>query len=424
MPGLKRLASSSHEEVYRFVRHKRIHAADELFRVAKERSAKDSGALLVFCCGCDDISMKRNLQQEIDAMWMPDTGLQSIDPSGESQVVRAHLKPLSETRLRALKTQARAPAKRPRSGIPAQHVQIATPPSKNACFLQASEQLRCSRKRDLTLLDSLACRGEAVFRPFGGVWRLRDFYEVLVAVREDPTLAGVAPISTAEGGFRIPRSEDGWRALLRAAVATPRIPFDELTVSQRLAASAEVRFGIGCGALPWQPPSEQEQDPQHAWIDAMPEDPLFEVDVLRGLPLEERLVRLWSHRHVEDSHLFAIVRAFEACEHLLQETVGFKLKDGAFKITGRRLLAPRHKSDARKGTFGAICAQAAVAEASTPSPILAILGSNRVSKLRTKNWSPEKLHAITDGTSSEAGGQGNSSSGRLKPIADGDASHQ
>jgi len=389
-----------------------------LVRVAEERSATDGGALLLYCTGSDGTSMKRNLQQEIDAMWTPDTGLQCTDTIGASQ---AHLKPLSAPRLRALKAKARAPAKLPHSGIPAQHVQIATAPGKKACFLEARDSLRCSRKCEPTLFDRLACRGEAVFRPFGGVWRLRDFYEVLVAVRKDPALVGVAPISTAEGGFRIPRSEKGWRALLHAGIATPRIPFDELTVSQRMAASAEVRFGIGFGALPWRPPSEQEQDPQHAWIDAMQEDPLFEVDVLRGQPLEERLVRLWSHRHAEDCHLFAIVRAFEACQHTLQETVGFKLKDGTFKITGRRLIAPRHRSEARKGTFGAICAQAAVEEASASPPILAILGSHRVSQLRPGSWTPKKLRAITDGTSSEAHGQGHCSTGRLKAIADGDA---
>jgi len=415
MPGLKRVASSSHEEVYRLVRHQKIHAADELFRIAKEMSAKDSGALLLYCCGSDGTSMKRNLQSEIDAMWTPDIGLQSTVASSGGDLPsasQAHLKPLSAPRLRALKAQARAPAKPPLSGIPAQHVQISTAAGKKACFLEASETNRRARRSGPTLFDSFACRGEAVFRPFGGVWRLRDFYEVLIVARNDPMLEGVVPISTAEGGFRTPRSEDGWRSLLHAGLATPRIPFDELTESQRIASSAEVRFGIGLGALPWQPSSEQAQDLQDAWIDAMPEDPLFEVDVLRSQPLEERLVRLWSHGHVEDRHLFAIVRAFEACKHALQESVGFKLKDGAFKITGRRLIAPRHKSEARRATYGTICAQAAVEEASGSSPILAILGSGRVSNMRPGSWPSKRLRAITDRTSAEAG--------RLEPIADDD----
>ncbi|CAE8649265.1 unnamed protein product, partial [Polarella glacialis] len=40
------------------------------------------------------------------------------------------------------------------------------------------------------------------------MWRLRDFFEVLVTCRQEPDLASLSPSEAPEGGLQIPRTEE------------------------------------------------------------------------------------------------------------------------------------------------------------------------------------------------------------------------
>jgi len=244
---------------------------------------------------------------------------------------------------------------------------------------------------DVLLFDQYGHRAEIIFRPCGGIWRLRDFYEVLVACRCLPVvgLVGVSPSSAHEGGFVLPRSEAGWRAMLKAGVASPRLPLNELTSIQRNAVSGQFCFGHSCGALPWTPPltpqcsGANEVPLEDAWIDAMPQDPNFESDSLSGIAAEEeRVVRLWARGHVEDRHLWALLQALESCNHTVQQSVGFTISSSGLCVTGSQARAVRHKHGNGSTAFGAICAQASQAERGRKIRPRAMLGDDRSSKHR------------------------------------------
>lgn len=243
------------------------------------------------------------------------------------------------------------------------------PDTEGMRSLTSNQWEPCARTGPL-LFDHYGLRAEAVFAPRGGLWRLRDFYEVLLACRDlaGSPLAGVLPSQSRGGGLRIPRSEPGWRSMLRSGVASPRAPFAELSQAQRAAAASEVRFGIACGALPWprpgtggggEPPGQEEDD---SWVVAMPRDPSFEVCSLAGVPAEERLVRIYANKHVEDWQWLAVLRGFEACGHSIQQTVGFKIDGGAMRVTSSRSRASRHKKGGSNVAYAAIAAPTCAAE--------------------------------------------------------------
>lgn len=306
---------------------------------------------------------------------------------------------------------------------------------------------------------------ELVVRPRGGLWRLRDFYEVLAECRAAASgaaasggaaaaLARASPSSCGSGGFRIPRTELGWHAMLRAAVATPRIQFGELSPEQRDAAAADLRFSVACGALPWRPSQgtfgdggKNDVGVQDRWIDEMPEDPKFEVNSLDWLPFEEKVVHISAYNHVEDHHLLAIVKALEACGHSVQQTSGFKMdKGGNLLITGSKARRPTHKG---KGNtpFGLICAHATVAEERVmadrrrlglPPCTQVAIGAGRAAQERLQQWSPAQralacgpdpgdptaLRALAAATSRVApggagvGAGGAAAAGRLRSLRD------
>lgn len=377
MPAAKRLAAS-HEEVFNVVKRHKIHVAEELYRLAQERSAGGDHSLLDYCTGVR--SMKQTLQATINAMWKPDVGIAeakggaiATDPE-----LATHLAPLTSAYLQELKGLARGPPLLPSQTLPLLVTKASTPRGKK--ILESRASLRRSGQVAETLLfDHHAQRAEVVFRPWGGKWRLRDFYEVLATARHDRVLAGVLPSTAPEGGFRMPRTEAGWRSMVKARVASPRVGFEELTSIQRAAASAEMRFTVGCGALSWRADAAATAD---VWIDAMPEDPRFEADTLQSCAAEERLVRLWARGHVEARHLLALVRALEACKHAIYQTVGFQMHNGNLRVTGTRLSSTRHtRHDG--AAFGAIAAQACAAEAAQGrGRMLAVLGNGRAAQDR------------------------------------------
>mmetsp|Transcript_152458 Transcript_152458/g.270487 ORF Transcript_152458/g.270487 Transcript_152458/m.270487 type:complete len:501 (-) Transcript_152458:71-1573(-) len=221
--------------------------------------------------------------------------------------------------------------------------------------------IRNSRNRKLSvvqhmvLFDGYKHRAEIVFRPRDCLWRLRDFYELLVACRQEEVLAGASPSSAPGGGLCIPRSETGWQGLLRAGVAASKLHFSDLSKAALAEASAELRFGLACGALPWRSPS----DDSDSWVHSMPADAAFEKDSLQSVACaEERLVRVYAHHHVEDRQLEAFVRCLEACGHTVEQTVGFKRQDGRLHISGDSVFtAKRHKG---ASTFGMLACPSVV----------------------------------------------------------------
>eukprot|EP00747_Dinoflagellata_sp_TGD_P179451 gnl/TRDRNA2_/TRDRNA2_30266_c0_seq1.p1 gnl/TRDRNA2_/TRDRNA2_30266_c0~~gnl/TRDRNA2_/TRDRNA2_30266_c0_seq1.p1 ORF type:complete len:484 (+),score=69.79 gnl/TRDRNA2_/TRDRNA2_30266_c0_seq1:47-1498(+) len=373
--------AASHIEVFRSIKRRKIHKAEDLYQLAQERSAKGDHALLRYCTG--EKGMKRNLQSTIDSAWA----------RSDVATISDHAAPLPADRLRELQAQARAPcavvstaadedvqsrqvAKRKPSGselgkIVDARARVAPALAERSKVVDAAKTGRQRGNRaaysgtELLFFDHYTTRAEIIFKPHGGIWRLRDFFEVLVSCSSsEAALAGIRPAAAAEGGFTIPRSELGWHAMLRSKVTTQRCSFKDLADEQHAAVAAEVRFGVGCGDLPWCAPAGGDAD---VWIDAMPMDPKFETDVLRTAPLEERLVRLWAYRHVEDRQLLAILRVLEACGHSIAETIGFTYskKDGIC-VTSTRSKTPRHKhgdaQGASKAAFGMLVAPAAHAD--------------------------------------------------------------
>eukprot|EP00913_Durusdinium_trenchii_P024014 g22552.t1 len=58
------------------------------------------------------------------------------------------------------------------------------------------------------LFDHFGRQAEIIFRPYCGLWRLRDLFEVLVACRQQDGLTFAEPSLTSHGGLRLPRSEE------------------------------------------------------------------------------------------------------------------------------------------------------------------------------------------------------------------------
>lgn len=340
------------------MRGRKIHTAEELFLLAQEQGNAGDLRLLLYCSGTG--GMKRNLQATVNNIWTPDGGVPAGSAAHAALADPRHLAPLTEARLRDCKQRAR---QLPKGQQALGGVDVKVQSRKGLSrILHAGTG--AGAQSPVQLFDQYGTRAEVVVRPRSGIWRLRDFYEVLVACRGEAALEGVAPSAASEGGFSIPRTEAGWHAMLRAGVATPRAPFSELTPAQRTAAAADVRFSLACGALRWRPPGTAQgsgASTAETWIDAMPCDPSFEVDTLVGMAWEEQLVRLWANNHVEDRHWLAILRAFEACRHTVQQTSGFKVKRGNMLVSGSKVSTSRHKHGATIA-FGALCAQACVAE--------------------------------------------------------------
>uniref|UniRef100_A0A7S4S6C0 Uncharacterized protein n=1 Tax=Alexandrium monilatum TaxID=311494 RepID=A0A7S4S6C0_9DINO len=403
LPPRKRLAAtgtqeaSTHYEVFQIVKRRKIHLAEELFSLAQERSAGGDHSLLLYCSG--EEGMSKRLQAIVDSAWTPDPGIAEGSSSGSSSLARKHAAPLTPTRLQELRAFARGPP------LPTQVVplKVTKSPARKKFFLAQLAEMRPARGDEVTLFDSFGMRAEVVFRPRCGMWRLRDFYEVLATARRDEVLAGIAPCAAPEGGFRLRRTEAGWRAMLRAGAASPRVPFAELSDAQREAAAAEVRLGVGCGALSWRPPEADSADGKRAadvWIDAMPEDPRFETDTLAAFAHEERLVRVWASRHVEDRQLLALVHAFEACHHAVHQTQGFKLDRGNMRITSSKFSMCRHKSNS-KLSYGALAAHACEEEALESSAgrrgsLLAIIGGSHRSASQRPARLPSRLQALSN----------------------------
>jgi len=349
---------SSHEEVYRVVREKQLLSADELFDLARSRSADGDRRLFLYCAGASG-KAKRNLQSTIDVIWASDAGLPGASASRES----SHAAPLTAARLSEL---ARLARRAPPMGAAEAAAAKAAPFVKTA-WPKALDKITSLTKTlpqgEVGLLDHFRARAEWVIKPRGGTWRLRDFYEMLVVARGEASLAGAFPSLSDEGGISVPRTRSGWEAMLRQGVAEPPLPFAALSAEQLAEAVAEMRFTLSCGSLSWRPSrAAGEAWHQHGWIEEMPKDPEFENDTFQFVPFEERLVRLSARRHVEDHQLLAIFRVAAKLGHTVEQTVGFQVKRGCLVLDAgaKRGRFTTHKSV--NTTFGAICAQASVAE--------------------------------------------------------------
>merc|ERR1712150_9054 len=154
----------------------------------------------------------------------------------------------------------------------------------------------------------------------------------------------------------------------------------ELSPAEHEAAAAELRFGVCCGELPWSMPASPHglvANPD-LWIDLMPEDSRFDKDTMIAVLPEERLVRLWASRHVEDRQLQAMSRVLERCGHRIQQTTGFKMSRNSttselFCVTGSKAATTRHKTGTNSNLPFALCGTQVGCE--EPIPRYRILGS-------------------------------------------------
>ncbi|CAJ1330806.1 unnamed protein product [Effrenium voratum] len=323
MGRLKRKISDTiiytHQEVYKLVRDRKIHLAEELFALAEEMSEGGDPGLLNYCKG--ELGPKRNLQKSIDAIWLP-----QVQEDRDQQ----HRKALGKEKLSELQRRARNPKKRK-----VEELQIVHKSGHGLRGILNAGLPRALSDQAL-LFDRFGRQAEIVFRPLCGLWRLRDLFELLVFLQELGLDA--SPATCVDGGLRLPRTARATQALEAAEAAS----------------SPELRLCSGCGALPFT---------QEKWLETMPEDPRFEEDTLFNRPWEEKLVRLWAADHVEEQHLLRVLKALELCHHSIQQTKGFEIKGDKMCVTGTKKQRSVHKAGAsRSVTYGLACAHAALEE--------------------------------------------------------------
>jgi hypothetical protein len=380
------------------IKCQKIGLAADLYDAAEKQSAGGDHRLLSYCTGTNG-GMKRSLQKIIDGIWASEADSMSkkeaaastsASSTDEARQSVSHHDPLDAYRLQELKKRARQTPEGVKDSRQVQRKRTSRKRIKQEDNLREVEvrnqrNQKMARVQDAVLFDSYDRRAEIIFTPRDGLWRLRDYYELLVACRAHQALARISPIQSAEGGFTIPRSETGWHQMLRAGVAPIRLPFAELSCEVLASVSAELRFGLGCGSLRWEASessvAEKASIPcTDLWIDLMPEDPSFDKDSMNLVVPEERLVRLWAHRYVEDRQLMTFVKALEACGHRVQQTIGFRISrnmstDSLFCVTGSRAASSRHKAAATGAVPFAIGASTGTAHWKSPTPRFNLLGS-------------------------------------------------
>eukprot|EP00439_Symbiodinium_sp_Y106_P023069 s2193_g2.t2 len=163
---------------------------------------------------------------------------------------------------------------------------------------------------------------------------------LLVACRQQLNMAKTEPSPALEGGLRLPRSEAGWQAMLKAGVAQPAAAFAMLSEEEKASSAAELRLGSGCGVMPWR--SSSVDFDSSSWIVEMPQEPAFEHDTFDNRPSEEKVVRLWAKDHIEDKQLMAVLNSLEACQHTVVETKGFFIKNNSMRVTGTKERSSKH----------------------------------------------------------------------------------
>ncbi|CAK9016117.1 Hypothetical protein SCF082_LOCUS13047, partial [Durusdinium trenchii] len=112
---------------------------------------------------------------------------------------------------------------------------------------------RSTSEDTIYLFDHFGRQAEIIFRPYCGLWRLRDLFEVLVACRQQDGLTFAEPSLTSHGGLRLPRSEAGWNSMRAAGEASKDMPFSKLSDAEKAVAAAELRLCAACGPMAWQP---------------------------------------------------------------------------------------------------------------------------------------------------------------------------
>lgn len=305
----------------RLIKRRNIHQAEELFSHAQVRNEAGDERLLAYCTGTE--GMKKNLQQIVDAAW------RSL---GNEHELSEHSAQLTLSRLQELQELARSSSE---TRSTSSSIAVKRRMGDDVGVAQTVENGHA------VLFDQYGLRGEIVFRPKGSIWRLRDLYEMLVACQREEALLGATPSTASEGGITIPRSETGWHSMLRAGIASPRMPFCELEKVDRVKAAGEFRFDICCGSMPWKPPPLV---PQECWTEEMPKDPNFESNSFGNNVAEDCLVRLWAFNHVEDRQVMALMNVIASCAHTVEQTIGFTYCNERLEISSTKNRSSRHKA--------------------------------------------------------------------------------
>jgi len=346
MRRLKRKSSEvlcmTHQEVFCLVRERKIHEAEELYDLAREISRGGDDKLLNYCSGGNG-EKKKGLQKIIDSVWELDSGAASAE-----ELDARHRRPLGEQALLELQRRARRPQPKDTEKTVLEVLDSCTgglTAIADAGLRRRGTQSRISRfsepsKDSAMLFDHFDRQAEILFRPRSGLWRLRDFFELLVACRQQLNMAKTEPSPALEGGLRLPRSEAGWQAMLKAGVAQPAAAFAMLSEEEKASSAAELRLGSGCGVMPWR--SSSVDFDSSSWIVEMPQEPAFEHDTFDNRPSEEKVVRLWAKDHIEDKQLMAVLNSLEACQHTVVETKGFFIKNNSMRVTGTKERSSKH----------------------------------------------------------------------------------
>mmetsp|Transcript_31418 Transcript_31418/g.73355 ORF Transcript_31418/g.73355 Transcript_31418/m.73355 type:complete len:545 (+) Transcript_31418:180-1814(+) len=338
---------ATHNEVFEVVMKLSIHTAEKLLDYAKEQSALGDQRFLLYCASDRSGAVKINLQETLDSMWKSQQLEQKVDVEHTEALSKAKLSVLVK-----LACQGHEPS-------------LSDPLPTMVTFKSTS--LQCDRKMGRmkeALFDNLGHqRATVTFRPRGGLWRLRDLFELLVACRQDAMLPGVTTSNCADGGLRMPRTEEGWRMMLRAGVAHKRVHYSKLTPNDHKVAASELRFSHA-DKMPWTPKEGLSDNNPDSWIVQMPQDAGFEANRHRHRLAEERLVTVFAHGHVQPDQIAAFCRSLAKCGHTVQQTCGFMLKSGSdIHVTGSKDFLSRHFYEKGKTGFGSSTAVHSVQDA-------------------------------------------------------------
>ena len=346
----------THQEVYRLVREQKIHLAEELYQLAQSDNEGGLPGLLNYCSG--DGGKKKNLQKTIDAIWLPTESQESEESE--------HRKVLCGSKLNELQRRALKPKQFVDSAEIVDVCKGGLPSILDAGIRRLGRK-KCAIGQGTQLFDHFGRQAEIIFRPHCGLWRLRDLFELLISCRQQDGLAFTEPSSAPHGGIRLPRTEAGWNSMRATGEIDEDKTFSKLSEAEKALAAAEMCLCAACGSMSWQLRDDgnakptKPTKPQDKWIFAMPQDDAFEKDTLYDRPMEEKLVRLWAKKHVEDKHLVGVLKALEACHHEIQQTKGFDFKKNQLEITGTKARKTAHKAGpARSTTYGLASAYAAL----------------------------------------------------------------
>eukprot|EP00405_Crypthecodinium_cohnii_P040665 CAMPEP_0206556466 /NCGR_PEP_ID=MMETSP0325_2-20121206/18460_1 /ASSEMBLY_ACC=CAM_ASM_000347 /TAXON_ID=2866 /ORGANISM="Crypthecodinium cohnii, Strain Seligo" /LENGTH=474 /DNA_ID=CAMNT_0054057071 /DNA_START=48 /DNA_END=1471 /DNA_ORIENTATION=+ len=404
--------AASHEEVYRAVVEQNLRSASDLFEFAEQEASVGNKGLYLYCVGSSG-KAKRNLAAIVKALWSAHEKMKE-----RASMAEATAAPLSKEEIDELKARARTkPDVSIEEAAAREGSSIKQPPlpSRRRVFFspmllglehledkaksarKSKEASQSSKTREVYCFSRSGPSATITFRPKALRWRLREYYQLLVALRSEPSAQGAFP---SDRTIFIPRSNGKPCAELRFTLG-------DISWLPSSSMSSQAAKEASSGDVP-------DED---RWIDDIPASDMFDVDAFDLVPAEGRVVSVTTWTGVEDHHMLAFCRAIERCGHDIEKTLGFKFKNGV-------LLLEHHSDHNRPGLhretipFGILAAPLIAQEttlalkdaetspsgvkrkASQALPQPYLLTRCRVSKDRPAIACPDDVLKIPDGSSS------------------------